>query len=335
MTGPRDARSWKVAAQLYNSAVAASAIGAAWELGALDELYDKGSLDAHEFADRNDLDPVSTLAMFRALAAVKIVERDGTRVSAAGNFAEVHRTRSFFHWLTRGSVELFRQMPTVLRNQHRSGELDPRDSAAIAYACREINTITYDPWFWSAVDGIEFDFKVVADLGCGSGDRLIEILRRFPRARGIGVDIATDSLKMAESNAVDAGLAERLAFATADVRTMDRRPEFAEVELLTCFMMGHDFWPRERCIATLARIRELFPNVKRFLLGDATRTVDVPDHELPVFTLGFEVAHDMMGTFLPTVADWESTFEASGWRLRHKHSIDMLVGEVIFELERA
>ncbi|MFR9789284.1 class I SAM-dependent methyltransferase [Streptomyces sp. MB22_4] len=335
MIEAQQARSWKVAAQLYNSAVAASAIAAAWELGALDELRDKGVLDAHEFAARNDLDPVSTLAMFRALAAVKIVERDGTRVTPAADFAEIQQTRSFFHWLSRGSAELFRRMPLVLRNQNRGGDLDPRDPAAVAYACREINALTYDPWFWSAVDGIDFDPTMIADLGCGSGDRLIKMLQRHPGANGIGIDIAADSLKVAESDAVGAGLADRLTFVTADVRTMDGRPEFTEVELLTCFMMGHDFWPRERCVATLARIRELFPGVRRFLLGDATRTVGTPDHELPVFTLGFEVAHDMMGTFLPTVADWESAFAESGWGLRHKHVIDMTVGEVIFELEPA
>ncbi len=335
MIDAQEARLWKSAAQLYNSAVAASAIAAAWELGALDELHDKGVLDAHEFAARNDLDPAATLAMFRALAAVKIVERDGTKVTPAAVFAEIQQTRSFFHWLTRGSGELFRRMPLVLQNQHRKGEIDPRDPASVTYACREINTLTYDPWFWSAIDGLDFAFTRVADLGCGNGDRLIKILGRRPESKGIGIDIAADSLKVAESDAADAGLSDRLAFVTADVRTMDRRAEFAEVELLTCFMMGHDFWPRERCIATLARIRELFPNVKRFLLGDATRTVGTADHELPVFTLGFEVAHDMMGVFLPTVADWESAFAESGWRVRHKHAIDMTVGEVIFELEPA
>lgn len=76
----------------------------------------------------------------------------------------------------------------------------------------------------------------------------------------------------------------------------------------------------------------MFPNVRRFLLGDATRTVGVADRDLPVFTLGFELAHDMMGAFLPTTADWESVFEESGWRLLHKYWINIAAGEVIFEL---
>ena len=323
----------KAVAHIYNSAVAASAISAAWELGALDELSERGALDANEFATSRRLDVPSTLGMFRALAAVDVVERDHAKVVPAVNFAEVYRTRAFFHWLARGSAELFRQMPAVLRTENRVGDFYQRDPTAIAFACREISTFCYDPWFWEAVDGLDFDFTVVADLGCGSGERVMQILRHYPGMRGLGIDIARPSLEAAAAEARNAGLADHVTFLEADVRTMMQRPEFAEIGLLTCFMMGHDFWPRQRCVNTLRHLRELFPNVRRFLLGDATRTVGVSDRDLPVFTLGFELAHDMMGIFMPTVADWESVFEEGGWRLRHKYWINITVGEVIFELE--
>lgn len=329
-----DARSWTTAARLYNSTVAAWAVGAAWELGALDELARHGVLDTDEFATRHDLDAASTLGMFRALAAVGVVRRDDTKVVPADAFAEIYQTRSLFHWLVRGSAELFRQMPTVLRNENRAGEFYRRDPAAIAFACKEISTFCYDPWFWSAMDGLGTDFAVIADLGCGSGERLRQVLHRYPGVRGIGIDIAAEALKVAEKDAAAAGLADRLTFVEADMVSMAPRPEIADVDLLTCFMAGHDLWPREQCVRTLLRFRELYPNARRFLIGDATRSVGIPDEELPVFMLGFEVAHDMMGAFMPTVEDWESVFAEGGWRLRRKHTIDMVASEVIFELER-
>ncbi|MGH3874562.1 MAG: SAM-dependent methyltransferase [Pseudonocardiaceae bacterium] len=322
----------KATAHIYNSAVAASAISAAWELGALDELNERGVLDAREFATSRRLDLPSTLGMLRALAAVDVIERDDTKVVPAANFDEVYRTRSFFHWLARGSAELFRQMPTVLRTENRIGDFYQRDSAAIAFACREINTFCYDPWFWKAIDGLDFDPTVVADLGCGSGERVMQILRHYSGTRGLGIDIARPSLEVAAVEAENAGLADRVIFLEADVLTMERRPAFTDVELLTCFMMGHDFWPRRQCVNALRHLSSLFPNVRRFLLGDATRTDGVADRDLPVFTLGFELAHDMMGAFLPTIADWESVFEEGGWRLLDKHWINIAVGEVIFEL---
>jgi SAM-dependent methyltransferase len=324
----------RAVAHIYNSAVAASAIAAAWELGALDRLNDGGILDTHQFAVEHRLDPVATAGLFRALASVGIVQRDDTKIVPAANFAEVMRTRAFFHWLARGSADLFRRIPDVLRTENRTGEFHRRDSAAIAFACREISTFCYDPWFWRAVEDLDYRPAVVADLGCGSGDRLLQLLRQYPGTTAIGIDLAQPALDVAAADAAAEGLGDRVRFVRHDVLALTPRPEFAAVDLLTCFMMGHDFWPREQCVALLRGLREVFPAARRFLLGDATRTTGLADHELPAFTLGFELAHDLMGTFIPTVDDWESVFAESGWRPHRRHDIDIAVGEVVFELER-
>jgi phenylpyruvate C(3)-methyltransferase len=324
MTAPEARR----AAAIYNSAVATWAIAAAWEVGALDELRGDGKLDARAFAERNGLDLVATIGMFRALASVNIVERQDTTVITSGNFDEVYRYRSFFHWLSRGSGELFRQMPSVLAG---AGNYQ-RDAAAVAFACREIDRLCYAPMFWSVMERLDYDFDVVADLGCGSGGRLVDILARYPGARGIGVDIAPEAIELARRESTAAGMGDRVTFIEADVLNLDDHSLFRDVGLITCFMMGHDFWPRDKCVATLRRLRALFPAARRLLLGDATRTSGVADTDLPVFTLGFELGHDLMGVYLPTIAEWEPVFEESGWTLVGTNRIDMTVGEVIFEL---
>jgi SAM-dependent methyltransferase len=321
------------AAAIYNSAVAAWAIAAAWEIGALDELHREGTLDAESFAARRGLDPAATTGLFRALASVGVVRRSGQVVVTADAFDEVYQYKSFFHWLSRGSAELFRQMPSVLVSANRTGQFFQRDAAAIAYACREIDRLCYAPAFWDAMGRLDFDLGNVVDLGCGGGGRVLDILARYPRARGIGIDIARPALDAARAGSLAAGVADRVTFIEADVLDLDERPEFADVELITCFMMGHDFWPRENCVAALRRIRKVFPSARRLLLGDATRTPETPDTDLPVFRLGFELGHDLMGVFLPTVDDWESVFDEAGWQLVRTNRIDMTVGEVVFELE--
>ncbi|QWF85970.1 methyltransferase domain-containing protein [Amycolatopsis sp. CA-230715] len=323
----------RATADVFNSAVAAAAVGAAWEVGALDELEEHGKLDALDFAARHDLHPASTKGMFAALASVRIVERRNNLVLTGANFAEAYRNRSLFHWLTQGSGELFQRMPYVLRNANRVGDYYRRDSAAISFACREINERFFDPAFWQAMDGLDFPFSSVADLGTGSGQRLIQIAKKYPGTRGVGVDIAGPALDMATREVANQGLAGQITFLDGDARALDPRPEFADVELLTCFMMGHDLWPRENCVASLRRIREAFPKVRRFLLGDATRTSGIPDDRLPIFTLGFEVGHDLMGVYLPTIDEWDGVFEEGGWRCVRKHLIDTLTVSVVFELE--
>jgi phenylpyruvate C(3)-methyltransferase len=321
------------AATIYNSAVAAWAIAAAWEIGALDELHRSRVLDAESFAARRGLDAAATVGLFRALASVGVVRREGPVITAAGAFDEVYQYKSFFHWLSRGSAELFRQMPSVLVSENRVGQFYQRDSAAIAYACREIDQLCYAATFWDAMRRLDFDLSHVADLGCGSGGRVLDVLARYPRARGVGIDIARPALDAARAGSSDAGMSDRVTFIEADVLDLEERPELADVELITCFMMGHDFWPRESCVAALRQFRKVFPSARRLMLGDATRTAEVPDSDLPVFRLGFELGHDLMGIFLPTVTDWESVFDEAGWKLMRTNRIDMTVGEVVFELE--
>jgi len=334
-TDTADAGPVRAAAQIYNSAVAAWAISAAWELGALDVLRTHGKLNAGEFAAANNLHAPSVHGMLVALAAAGILDREEGVFVTTTNFDEIYRTKSFFHWLSRGCSDLFTDMPNVLRNDNRSGDFFHRDAAAISYACRDINANCFDPAFWAAMDSLDAPFSLVADLGCGSGERLMQIVRRYPAVRGLGLDIAPAALAAARTDRDRAGLTSRIDFVEADVRVATDMPAFADVDLLTCFMMGHDFWPREQCVTILSRLRRQFPKVRKFLLGDATRTVGTPDDDIPIFTLGFELGHDMMGVYLPTMKEWEGVFEESGWRLTREHLVTELNASVVFELEPA
>ncbi|GHG75511.1 hypothetical protein GCM10018980_72950 [Streptomyces capoamus] len=316
---------------IFNASVASSAIGAAWEAGALDELADHDKLDIAEFAERQDLDPSAVEGMFQALASVRIVQRSAGMVFPDVNFAEVFRAKAFYHWLSRGSAALFADMPAVLRNENRTGQFYRRDSSAIAVACRDINANFFDPVFHGVVDKLEF--TKIADLGCGSGERIISVLRGNPDTTGLGIDIAEGALSVAEEAVRESGFDDRISFILDDATAPAPHAEFADVDLLTSFLMGHDLWPRDNCVASLRRLRAAFPNVRRFLLGDTARTTTIPDSEIPVFTLGFEVAHRMMGVYLPTLQEWRGVFEEGGWRLVAEHRVETPADSVIFELE--
>ena len=341
---PTDASSERAVANIFNSAIAAAGIGAAWELGLLDEIRNQDKkLDVHEFAMRHDLDSASMQGLATALATVGIVERRDQGTIVAGKLLdEVYKRKSSFHWLSLGSGELFARMQYVLRNENRSGDnFYRRDPAAIAYACRDINREYFDPTFWKAMNGLDYTPCSVVDLGSGSGERLMQILDRYPSATGIGIDVAGPANEVAAREAVERGLGDRLSFTYGDVRALSYCDDFSQVDLLTCFMMGHDFWPRENCVATLQRLRKAFPKVRRFFLGDATRIlVDgahskyaVSDDNIPTFTLGFEFGHAMMGVYLPTMEEWEGVFVEGGWRCAEKHLIESFTLSVVFELE--
>ena len=90
---------------------------------------------------------------------------------------------------------------------------------------------------------------------------------------------------------------------------------------LAIYFMGHDLWPRPNALKAFHSIRGAFPNLKRFLFSDTYRSdFPAPGHT-PIFTLGFEFTHELMGQFIPSVAEWEDLFEESGWELRKTHEL--------------
>ena len=56
----------------------------------------------------------------------------------------------------------------------------------------------------------------IADIGTGSGAILLALLSELSGAHGVGTDISPDALQTARSNAVDLGLADRVAFVACD-----------------------------------------------------------------------------------------------------------------------
>jgi len=322
-------------ADTFNGAVAAAALSAAWDIGLLDELADRDAIDVPEFIARTGTHPEAVRKILVALSSRRIVVVDaGPNLAQRGpGFDEAFLTRGFFYWLTRGCAELFTDLTTLVRADERADRQMRRDSRAISVACRSIARNFFDPPLRDLLDGI--DFTTVADLGCGSGDRIIMLAEQRPAIRAMGVDIAQGALAVAGEAIREAKLEERITLTQDDVLNMSPRPEYADVDLLTCFLMGHDFWPRDTCVKTLQRIRETFPNLRNLILGDTCRSVGVEGPDLPMFTIGFETVHAIMDKYLPTLDEWYSVIDESGWRRADQRLIELPAFSFIFNLTPA
>lgn len=137
----------RAVADIFNSTVAGWAIGAAWELGVLDEVREKGRLNAQTFSELHSLETKSIMGLVSSLVVASVLYQDGEDVVPGKLFAEVYRTKSLSHWLALGCGSLFSRMQYMLRNENRKDDFYTRDSAAIAYACRDINRQYFDPAF--------------------------------------------------------------------------------------------------------------------------------------------------------------------------------------------
>ena len=328
----RDAR---YCADTFNGAVATAALSAAWDIGLLDLLAEQESVDIRRFATDHDLHLATLQAILAALAAREIVALQPDRSTAVrgAGFADAFRNKGFFYWLTRGCSELFTELTNLTMNSERADRVMNRDSGAISVACRSIARTFFDPVLHGMLDGISFG--TVADLGCGSGDRIITLAQQRPSLRALGIDVAKGALAVSRDAVVEAGLEQRIELVEDDVLSMSPRPEYRDVDLVTCFLMGHDFWPRDNCVKTLRRIRDVFPNARHLILGDTCRSTDVPGTGMPMFTLGFETVHAVMDQYLPTLDEWHSVIEAGGWKRTEERLIDLPAFSFIFRLTPA
>lgn len=313
----------KGTASMFNATIAGSAIAAAFELGLLDELEAQESLSIASFCEERDLHEPSVRALLQALQSFEIVVLDqNDSVAVSGTlFLEAYSEKGYFSWLWGGYGEMLQNLGALARNSNRHGEFLPRDGRRIAWAGRDYGARFVDRHFTKALNGTPF--KAAADIGCGSADRLIGIAQEHREFRGVGVEVNGGAACLAREAIREAGLADRLSILHGDLRDVETSAECLGVDVVFSFFMGHDLWPRAECLTALNRLRDVFPNSERFLLCDTYRSDAMGSADMPVFTLGFELTHAVMGQYVPSLTEWMDLFEDSAWDCVGRYDIEI------------
>ena len=124
---------------------------------------------------------------------------------------------------------------------------------------------------------------VVYDLGCGDGRIVIAAAKRFG-ASGLGVDIQTDVIAMAESQAHWEGVANRVKFMLGDLFDLDLRPATVVMLYLSVDL---NLRLRPKLLAELRPGSRIVSN--RFDMADAwrpTRSIVVADTPIHLWRVG-------------------------------------------------
>jgi len=317
--------------RIFNSAIGASAISASFELGLLDALQESDPLDLEKFCEGRSLSHWAVGGIMQVLYRFDIVKLDEERKTATKGpeFDDVYADKGYFMWLVRGYGNLLHNLATIVEDGNCDTNGIGRDGKYIALSGRDYGSKYVDEHFTKVMNAEPF--TVAADLGCGSAERLMGLARARPDFRGVGVEVNKGAVDLARRSIKQAGLEDRIQVVHFDVKNLVFQPEFEEVEVLFCFFMGHDLWPRPNCLKAFKSIRQAFPNLRRFLFSDTYRSdFPAPGH-MPIFTLGFEFTHDMMGQYIPNIPEWEGLFDEAGWDLEGRHDLSIAYSS-IFDL---
>nr|WP_112476955.1 class I SAM-dependent methyltransferase [Streptomyces sp. ST1020] len=308
--------------QAFNGTVLASAIAAAVELGLLDVLDEDRTCALDAFARAHGLSFRALRLIVDALEGADAVATvgDGVTLVPGPRFSELWENKGYFVWLVQGHAPLLARAGELARAGRGQDAVRLRDGAAIARAGRDYGHFHVDPVVERVTAGL--DFECAADLGCGSGRRLVRLALRHPGKRFVGIDGDAGAVEAATKAVADAGLGDRVEIVHGDVARL-AKGRHPGVDLVLSFFLGHDLWPPAECAASLGRLREAFPDVRRLLLGDTYRSDLSNDPAAPLFSLGFEYTHALMDQHIPDTGEWEDAIARSPWRLDDRTELDV------------
>jgi len=115
--------------------------------------------------------------------------------------------------------------------------------------------------------------EIFLDVGCGTGDVALEIVRREPRARVVGIDPAMAMLLLAGHKVRRARMADRVTFRAADVTSPAEKFPEAPFDGVTCSFCIRNIPDRA---AALGRMASVLRGGGRAVILELTR----PQHRL-------------------------------------------------------
>lgn len=309
--------------EAFNGYVAAQIVFALDRLGLLEELAEHGRADIRAAAVRLGADQRMLGELLRAAQGCGyLVLRDGEAViTPAGR--DMAFMRGYFTWAVGGYADLFSNIAGVISGDRRFNGNIFRDEAMVAMGSGQNDRA----FMASTVDEVvgQIDFTAIADLGSGISARLCRVAAARDGARGVGLDISGAATGLAQDAIRRAGLDGNVQALQADVlgvvKGTEKYPVLAEVDAVMSFFLLHDLLaaPDTRS-RVMPGLREAFPKARTFVLADTmlrpARTAQATDPTLPVFSVGYELAHALMSVPLHTKQTYEALFAQAGLRTR-------------------
>lgn len=313
------------ARQMMSQAIMAHVLLGLSDAGFYEYVAGKDAFSVSEAATALKFDHFTFEAMVEYLLGCGALLRQGS----GDTFALTPKGKRLFNVYTRGVLNVYlggyngvlRSLGKVVAGELPLNDASLKRSTRHAAAGTAYSTCAFTiPDVFSAMRDTRG--KVCLDLGCGTGDFLVQWVLQAPDARGIGVDMSGEALRQARETAKSWGVADRLEFHEAAVGPGPLAvPPGAldSVQMVTSMYMLHEFGRdgREAIVDVVRALKNQLPG--RHLLALEVEACDPEEFAAqtpPAAHFGrldYRLIHQLSGQGLPRgQEDWHGIFRDAG-----------------------
>lgn len=299
-------------------------------------------VSAQELAERlGSPDSELTGALLQALHSESAVVREEGVYRFAEDLSELRAVHGWLELLMEGYRDLFQGVGRLMREGDGSIE---RNHVRVATGSARIAIYDAVPLTLRLIERLGVSEGVVLDYGCGNALYLITLCAQHPGLRGLGVELARETVEEARAHVRAAGLEERITIEHSSAP--DYTPS-EEVDFVVSAFVLHEIVGQrgeEGTVEFLRTFGRRFPKA-RLLIIEVSNPYEEGRGELVGsdrqgrgYYNYYIWLHSVTTQRLLPHARWLELFERAGYRVVHEEQVDDIVDstglEIGYALER-
>lgn len=286
---------------------------ALFNVGFLDELQERGTVNVQSFAQSNNLDASILRSLCDSLFALSILKKDGSdyALDSKGRIL-VEVARGWFDGVY-GYEGVFHHLEALLRKEKEYGRDVKRRSDFVARGSGEMEKWIYFPLAINVIN--KGGFKKVLDLGCGEATFLRDLCENNDQVPGYGIDIAPEAIADGRERVKEAGLQDRIHLFVEDITRLEQVPEPLQgIDIATTFFVFHEilYAGADRVVELLQSFRAIFPGVP-LIVFEVIRPTPEEMRKRPGMAVHYFLQHDLTHQRPVSREEWKTLFRTAGF----------------------